>query len=186
MLRAILGPVVVASHADALCAWLRVPPGWTEDGLVRALAAHGIAVTASEPFIAGGERPAGGMRVCIGGHYTRAHLRGTFERMRATFAQLPPVFDAGSDRVTGDCHDPIIRLTCPGGPATIRADIGSGHAAARDGARNCRIARRRRRGLIAWIAAPSGLREIVAAAARIEGHQRSPIRSAAASVLTTA
>lgn len=92
----ILGPFIASSHADALCAWLRVPEDWTEDGLVRSLAAHGIAVTSSEPFVAGGERPAGGMRVCIGGHHSQAHLRETFQRMRATFGQLPPVFDVGS------------------------------------------------------------------------------------------
>ena len=62
---------------------------------MRSLAAHGIAVTSSDPFIAGGERPAGGIRICIGGHYSQAHLRETFERMRATFEQMPPVFDAG-------------------------------------------------------------------------------------------
>jgi hypothetical protein len=36
------------------------------------------------------------VRVCIGGHYTHAYLQETFERMRATFEQGPPVFDAGS------------------------------------------------------------------------------------------
>ena len=95
LLADIVGPVVASSHPDALCAWLGVPEGWTEDGLVRSLAAHGIAVTSSDPFIAGGERPAGGIRICIGGHYSQAHLRETFERMRATFEQMPPVFDAG-------------------------------------------------------------------------------------------
>lgn len=96
LLSQILGPVVISSHPDALCAWLGVPKGWTEDGVVRALAAKGIAVTSSDPFIAGGERPAGAMRVCIGGHYGHTHLRETFERMRAAFEQMPPVFDAGS------------------------------------------------------------------------------------------
>jgi DNA-binding transcriptional MocR family regulator len=96
LLSQILGPALISSHPNALSAWLRVPEGWTEDGLVRSLAAHEIAVTSSDPFIAGGERPAGGIRICIGGHYTHAHLRETFERMRATFEQMPPVFDAGS------------------------------------------------------------------------------------------
>jgi DNA-binding transcriptional MocR family regulator len=96
LLSQILSPVVISSNPDALCAWLRIPEGWTEDGVVRTLAAKGIAVTSSDPFIAGGERPAGGMRVCIGGHYALAHLRETFERMRAAFGQRPPVFDAGS------------------------------------------------------------------------------------------
>ena len=91
-----LGPAIASSHPDALCAWLRIPEGWTEDGLVRALAAGGIAVSSSDPFIAGGERPARGVRACIGGHYTHAHLRETFEHMRATFGQLPPVFEVGA------------------------------------------------------------------------------------------
>lgn len=90
-----LGPVIASSHPDALCAWLRIPEGWAEDGLVRALAASGIAVSSSEPFIAGGARPARGIRLCIGGHYTHAHLRATFEHMRATFEQLPPVLEVG-------------------------------------------------------------------------------------------
>lgn len=92
----ILRPVLASSHPDALCAWLRVPDGWTEDGLVRALAACGIAVTSSDPFIAGGDRPAGRLRICIGGRYSHADLRETFGRVLATFEQLPPVFDAGS------------------------------------------------------------------------------------------
>jgi DNA-binding transcriptional MocR family regulator len=96
LLSQILGPALISSHPHALCAWLRVPEGWSEDGLVRSLAAHEIAVTSSEPFIAGGERPADGIRVCLGGHYAHAHLRETFERMRSTFEQMPPVFDAGS------------------------------------------------------------------------------------------
>jgi hypothetical protein len=65
-------------------------------GCPSSLAAHDIAVTSSDPFIAGGERPAGGVRAFIGGHYTHTHLQETFERMRATFEQMPPVFDAGS------------------------------------------------------------------------------------------
>jgi DNA-binding transcriptional MocR family regulator len=96
LLSQILGPALISSHPHALCAWLRAPEGWTEDGLVRSLARHEIAVTSSEPFIAGGDRPAGGIRVCIGGHYSHSHLRETFERMRATFGQMPPVFDAGT------------------------------------------------------------------------------------------
>lgn len=96
LLAATLGPAVASAHPDALCAWLRIPEGWTEEGLVRSLAANGIAVASSEPFIAGGARPARGIRVCVGGHYTHAQLRGTFETMRATFEQLPPVFDTGA------------------------------------------------------------------------------------------
>jgi DNA-binding transcriptional MocR family regulator len=91
-----LGAAIASTHPASLCAWLRVPEGWTEDGLVSALARNGIAVTSSEPFIVGGERPAGGLRVCIGGRYTRDHLRQTFARIRSAFEQLPPVFDVGS------------------------------------------------------------------------------------------
>lgn len=96
LLSQIVGPALISSHPDALCAWLRVPDAWTEEGVVRALAAEGIAVTASDPFIAGGKRPAGALRVCIGGHYTQGQLRESFERLRATFEQMPPIFDAGS------------------------------------------------------------------------------------------
>src|SRR6185437_6905461 len=28
-----LGAAVASTHPDSLCAWLRVPQGWTEDGL---------------------------------------------------------------------------------------------------------------------------------------------------------
>lgn len=98
LLSQILGPAIISSHANALCAWLGIPEGWTENGLVRALAARGIAVTSSAPFVAGGQHRVGGMRVCIGGHYAQDHLRGTFERMRATFEQRPPVSDAGPIR----------------------------------------------------------------------------------------
>ena len=91
-----LGAAVASTHPDSLCAWLRAPAGWTEDGLVGALARNGIAVAPSDPFIAGGERPAGGVRICVGGRYGHAHLRETFQRMRAIFEQLPPVFDVGS------------------------------------------------------------------------------------------
>jgi DNA-binding transcriptional MocR family regulator len=91
-----LGSFVASAHPNSLCAWLRVPSGWVEDELVGALAGRGIAVTSSEPFIAGGARPAGGLRVCIGGHYPLARLQETFERMRAAFEQAPPVFGIGS------------------------------------------------------------------------------------------
>ena len=73
-----------------------MPPHWTEDGLVRALARNGIAVTSSEPFVAGGDRPAGRIRVCIGGRHSYAALREAFGRIRSVFEQLPPVFDVGT------------------------------------------------------------------------------------------
>jgi DNA-binding transcriptional MocR family regulator len=92
----ILAPVLASAHPLALCALLRVPSRWTEDGLVRALSDRGIAVTSSDPFIAGGDRPAGCIRVCLGGRSSPEELREIFGRVLATFEQLPPVFDAGA------------------------------------------------------------------------------------------
>jgi len=91
----VLGPFVAGAHPLSLCAWLSVPDHWTEDGLIRALARKGIAATQSDPFIAGGERPAGGIRICLGGRLSQAALRSALETVRATFTQLPPLFDAG-------------------------------------------------------------------------------------------
>jgi DNA-binding transcriptional MocR family regulator len=91
-----LTPYVAGSHPLSLCAWLKVPERWTEEGLVRALARHRIAVTPSEPFVAGEDRPAGGIRVCLGGRLSHGALREAFEVVRSTFEQLPPVFDVGS------------------------------------------------------------------------------------------
>src|SRR5437764_1125195 len=71
----VLGPFVAGAHPLSLCAWLAVPDHWTEDGLIRALARKGIAATQSDPFIAGGERPAGGIRICLGGRLSQAALR---------------------------------------------------------------------------------------------------------------
>jgi DNA-binding transcriptional MocR family regulator len=92
----VLAPYVAGSHPLSLCAWLRVPDRWTEEGLVRALARRHIAVTPSEPFVAGEDRPAGGIRVCLGGRLSHAALREAFEVVRSTFEQLPPVFDVSS------------------------------------------------------------------------------------------
>jgi DNA-binding transcriptional MocR family regulator len=75
---------------------LEAPPRWSEEGLVRALAQKGIAVTPSDPFIAGGERPANCLRICIGGRHSLRALRDSFEILLSTFEQLPPVFDAGA------------------------------------------------------------------------------------------
>jgi DNA-binding transcriptional MocR family regulator len=63
---------------------------------VRALARKGVAVTPSEPFIAGGERPTGGIRICLGGRLSHSALRSALETVRGTFEQLPPVFDVGT------------------------------------------------------------------------------------------
>ncbi|MGO4335775.1 PLP-dependent aminotransferase family protein [Labrys sp. KB_33_2] len=89
----VLGDIVASSHPLSLCAWLKVPPRWTEEGLVRALAQRAIAVTPSDPFVAG-ELGAGGIRVCLGGRLSHAALAETLASVRATFEQLPPVFDA--------------------------------------------------------------------------------------------
>ena len=91
-----LAPVLASTHPLSLFALLQVPPRWNEDGLVRALAQKGIAVTSSDPFIAGGERPANRIRLCIGGHLSPSSLRSAFELVLSTFEQLPPVFDAGA------------------------------------------------------------------------------------------
>ncbi|WP_448954668.1 MocR-like ectoine utilization transcription factor EhuR [Labrys neptuniae] len=88
-----LGDIVAASHPLSLCAWLKVPARWTEGGLVRALAQRAIAVTPSDPFVAG-EVGAGGIRICLGGRLSHSALRETLTSIRATFEQLPPVFDA--------------------------------------------------------------------------------------------
>jgi DNA-binding transcriptional MocR family regulator len=89
-----LGPVLASTHPLSLCALLAVPPSWSEEGLVRMLAQQGVAVTSSEPFVAGGERPAGCLRVCIGGRHSHKALRDAFGLILSTFEQLPPVFDA--------------------------------------------------------------------------------------------
>jgi DNA-binding transcriptional MocR family regulator len=91
-----LGPILASTHPLSLCALLEVPPRWSEEGLVRALAHKGIAVTSSDPFIAGGERPANCLRICVGGRHSLRALRDTFETLASTFEQLPPVFNAGA------------------------------------------------------------------------------------------
>ncbi|WP_307278816.1 MocR-like ectoine utilization transcription factor EhuR [Labrys wisconsinensis] len=88
----VLGSHVAATHPLSLCAWLKVPPHWSEEGLVRALAQRAIAVTPSDPFIAG-ERGRGGIRICLGGRLSHAALGETLAALRATFEQLPPVYD---------------------------------------------------------------------------------------------
>lgn len=90
-----LGAHVASSHPLSLCAWLKVPPHWTEDGLVRSLAERRVAVTPSDPFIAGGNH-GGGIRICLGGHFTAAALTQALTTVRQTFEQLPPVFDIGA------------------------------------------------------------------------------------------
>lgn len=90
-----LGPYIAASHPLSLCAWLTVPPHWTEDGLVRSLAERRVAVTPSDPFIAGSNH-GGGIRICLGGHFTSSTLAQALTTVRQTFEQLPPVFDIGA------------------------------------------------------------------------------------------
>jgi len=90
-----LGPHLAGSHPAALSAWLKVPAQWTEAGLVAALADRNIAVTPSDPFVAGSGR-ATGIRICLGGRMSEATLRSTMQTMREIFEQLPPVFDIGA------------------------------------------------------------------------------------------
>lgn len=93
----ILGPHIAGSHPLSLSAWLKVPPHWGEEGLVRQLARRGVAVTPSDPFIASDDRPVvGGIRICIGGRLSHAALRGVLETVRETFEQLPPIYDVAS------------------------------------------------------------------------------------------
>lgn len=93
---ATLGPFLDGSHPLSLSAWLRVPERWTEEALIRALAGRGVAVTASEPFVAGSERPGGRVRICIGGRHSHDRLRAALQTIRSTFLQLPPVNDLGA------------------------------------------------------------------------------------------
>ncbi len=92
----ILGSHVAGNNPLSLCAWLKIPRNWSEDGLVRALANKGVAVTPSDPFVAGADRGSGGIRICLGGRLSRPALQTALETIRETFAQLPPVYDVGS------------------------------------------------------------------------------------------
>ncbi|KAB2676579.1 PLP-dependent aminotransferase family protein [Brucella tritici] len=91
-----MGTLVAGSNPLSLCAWLKIPRNWSEDGLVRALANKGVAVTPSDPFVAGADRGNGGIRVCLGGRLSRSALQTALETIRETFSQLPPVYDVGS------------------------------------------------------------------------------------------
>ncbi|WP_395773180.1 PLP-dependent aminotransferase family protein [Agrobacterium pusense] len=91
----ILGQHIASTHPLSFCAWLKVPPRWTEDGLVRALTNQNVAVTPSEPFIAGPGH-GGGIRICLGGRLNHASLIKALTTVRQTFEQLPPVYDIGS------------------------------------------------------------------------------------------
>ncbi|WP_201833627.1 PLP-dependent aminotransferase family protein [Microvirga zambiensis] len=89
-----LGEHVAQTHPLSLCAWLKVPTRWAEESLVRALAQKNIAVTPSDPFIAGGHQSAG-IRICLGGRLSHAALGRSLQAIAHTFEQLPPVFDVG-------------------------------------------------------------------------------------------
>jgi len=91
----ILGDHIASSHPLSLCAWLKVPPYWTEDGLVRSLTNQNVAVTPSEPFIAGPGH-GGGIRICLGGRMNHASLARALTIVRQAFEQLPPVYDIGA------------------------------------------------------------------------------------------
>ncbi|MGH7154038.1 MAG: PLP-dependent aminotransferase family protein [Acetobacteraceae bacterium] len=96
IVRDVLGPLVACPRDLSLSAWLPVPRHWTEGALVRALASRGVAVTASAPFLAGSDREADGIRICIGGPMTHARLRAALATIRATFVQQPPVNETES------------------------------------------------------------------------------------------
>jgi DNA-binding transcriptional MocR family regulator len=91
----ILGDHFASSHPLSLCSWLKLPQHWTEDGLVRALASQNVAVTPSEPFIAGPGH-GGGIRICLGGRMSHANLKKALTTVRHAFEQLPPVYDVGA------------------------------------------------------------------------------------------
>ncbi|AWM87052.1 PLP-dependent aminotransferase family protein [Microvirga sp. 17 mud 1-3] len=91
----ILGNHIAQTHPISLCAWLKVPPRWTEEGLVRALTQNRVAVTPSDPFMAGGGAM-GGIRICLGGRLSHGALADALQTIRRTFDQLPPVFDVSS------------------------------------------------------------------------------------------
>lgn len=91
----ILGDHIAQTHPFSLCAWLKVPPRWTEEGLVRALTQNRVAVTPSDPFMAGGGA-VGGIRICLGGRLSHGALADALQTIRRTFDQLPPVFDVSS------------------------------------------------------------------------------------------
>jgi DNA-binding transcriptional MocR family regulator len=91
----ILGDHIASSHPLSLCAWLKVPSHWTEEGLVRSLTNQNVAVTPSEPFIAGPGH-GGGIRICLGGRLSHASLAKALTIVRQAFEQLPPVYDIGS------------------------------------------------------------------------------------------
>lgn len=90
----ILGEHIASSHPLSLCAWLKVPSRWTEEGLVRSLTNQNVAVTPSEPFIAGPGH-GGGIRICLGGRLNHATLTKALTTVRQAFEQLPPVYDIG-------------------------------------------------------------------------------------------
>ncbi|MFN7025137.1 MAG: PLP-dependent aminotransferase family protein [Pseudorhizobium sp.] len=91
----ILDGHIASTHPLSLCAWLKVPAPWTEDGLVRALANLNVAVSPSEPFVAGPGH-GGGIRICLGGRMSHETLTKALTTVRQTFEQLPPVYDIGS------------------------------------------------------------------------------------------
>lgn len=91
----ILGDHIASTHPLSLCAWLKVPPHWTEEGLVRALANQRVAVTPSEPFVAGSGHN-GGIRICLGGRMSHAGLTKALTTISNAFEQIPPVLDVGA------------------------------------------------------------------------------------------
>jgi DNA-binding transcriptional MocR family regulator len=95
MVADILGAHIAQTHPLSLCAWLKVPPRWTEEGLVRMLAQKNIAVTPADPFMAGAGST-GGIRICIGGRMSHVTLARSLRTIAETFEQLPPVFDTSS------------------------------------------------------------------------------------------
>jgi DNA-binding transcriptional MocR family regulator len=95
IVRETLAGFIASTHPLSLCVWLKVPQPWEEGALVRALAQSRIAVTPSDPFVAGDSRE-GGIRICLGGRLSHQALRETLASLRRTLEQMPPVFDIRS------------------------------------------------------------------------------------------
>jgi hypothetical protein len=62
---------------------------------VRSLTNQNVAVTPSEPFVAGPGH-GGGIRICLGGRLNHPALVKALTTVRQAFEQLPPVYDIGS------------------------------------------------------------------------------------------
>lgn len=91
LLQDILGPYVLGTHPASLCAWLRVPEGWSEESLVAVLRTHRVSVASSAPFAVGPGSMASGIRVCLGGPFCRGALQQGLKILRDILGQRPSI-----------------------------------------------------------------------------------------------